>query len=113
MNDEKQKRINYQNVSKFRWHWESRGVRFPGPFDCLLRVRNRGHDRSVKTQIWIDPNAHVLLADSGWFNSIDHYSELNPDFQIYRTTIPKRALRIYGHGDKMGGDYVYDICPTK
>ena len=112
MTNEKQQRRNYGNISRFREHWSRQGVDVGKTFACRLRVRNRGLDRRVRTSAQLLPSGEVQLLDSEWFNSLDHYSRPGPDFQTYKITKPRRSLRIYGMGEKMG-DYVYDIRPVK
>jgi hypothetical protein len=76
-------------------------------------MRYNGHDREDVTQAQIRRGGHVHIVDAEWFNSIDHYSEFNPDFQIFKLTKIRRALRIEGEGDKLGGRYRYDIRPLR
>jgi hypothetical protein len=116
MIDEEQKRKNARVISRFRAHWTKRGIDFQDYFPCRLRVRYRDHDRKLQTRARLSSGGKVHLLEAEWFNAIDHYSELNPDFQIYELTKQKRALRVHGGAshppqDKMGGPYIYDIRP--
>jgi hypothetical protein len=114
MNDEHQKRLNHRVLSRFEAHWRRKGVLADYQFfNCEVRMRYSGHDRRVVTQAQILPSNHVYIMDAQWFNSIDHYAEFNPDFQIFKLTKLRRALRIEGAGDKLRGRYRYDIRPLR
>jgi len=74
--------------------------------------------RSVDTNVHFRPNGTVYIADSGWFNSLDHYAEFNPDFQRYTVGKRRHGLSIHGGDleppeDKMGPPYLIDIRPKK
>lgn len=117
MNDERQKRRNYGAVSQFREHWRrKRKIDFGGPFPARVRVRYRGSDRKIDTQVHIHSDARVYIQEAEWFNAIDHYTEMNPDFQIYTLTKRRRALRVRSDPDEPSdklGVYKYDIRPLK
>lgn len=117
-NDEAQKRRNLDHLSRFETHWEGLGVDFADFFPCLLRLRYRGLDRKVRTTARLFPGGKVYASEAEWFNAADHYSEFLAEFQTYRLTKRRRALRIYGGGsrppeDKMGGPYIFDIRPIR
>ena len=117
MNDERQQRKNHDIVGRFQEHWKRRHRQVDGTFPCKVSVHYRKRNRIVDTDVCIYPDGRVYVSDREWFNSDDHYSLLNPDFQIYRLGKRRRGLRIYGGSltppeDKMGGPYMYDIRPT-
>ena len=117
-NDEAQQRRNLVNVSRFEGHWEPLGINFSDFFTCRLRVQYRDLDKSVTTTARLFPGGRVYVSEAEWFNADDHYTEFLVDFQTYKLTKRRRALRVYGGGprppaDKMGGPYVYDIRPIK
>jgi hypothetical protein len=117
MNSEDEQHRNYNALLRFGKYWEVKGrIKWFKVGTRIFRARIwywiNDKKRELITDVHINQDGDVYLAEVGWLNADDHYTLFNPHFQTYRLTKRRRTLRIrHWARNKMGGPYRLDIRP--